>query len=90
MSLIFFTLLLSAFSRMIPFESLEMKGDRLPEDVVITNYGAIRGLLFPGFRQFQGVPFATPPLGSLRYRVCLLTELTKFLIFYPILIFFFF
>jgi len=38
------------------------------EDVVTTQYGAVRGLLFPAFRQFQGVPYATPPLGKLRYK----------------------
>lgn len=38
------------------------------EDVVYTKYGPVRGNVFPTFRNFQGIPFATPPLGKLRYK----------------------
>lgn len=39
------------------------------EDVVMTKYGPVRGLVMNGYRQFQGVPYAAPPLGALRYKV---------------------
>lgn len=45
--------------------------EALPEDIVQTQYGPVRGVVRQGFRQFQGVPYATPPLGNLRYKVCM-------------------
>ena len=33
-----------------------------------TTNGPILGLQMPGYRRFQGVPFATPPLGFLRFK----------------------
>lgn len=38
------------------------------EDVVTTKFGKVRGLVFPTYRRFQGVPFAMPPLGALRWK----------------------
>lgn len=38
------------------------------ESIVQTKYGPIRGLVTQNFRRFQGVPFATPPLGKLRFK----------------------
>lgn len=38
--------------------------------IVQTKYGPIRGLVLPSARRFQGVPFAKPPLGNLRWKEC--------------------
>uniref|UniRef100_A0A6B2L168 Carboxylic ester hydrolase n=1 Tax=Arcella intermedia TaxID=1963864 RepID=A0A6B2L168_9EUKA len=42
--------------------------DLQSEQIVNTKYGPIKGLLFNNFRRFQGVPFAAPPLGPLRFK----------------------
>jgi para-nitrobenzyl esterase len=37
-------------------------------EVVHTDSGPVRGSVHDGFRLFQGIPFAAPPLGELRWR----------------------
>lgn len=37
-------------------------------EVVRTDAGPVRGTVGDGFRQFQGIPFAAPPVGELRWR----------------------
>lgn len=39
-----------------------------PPLVVQTEDGAVRGALAEGYRLFQGIPFAAPPVGDLRFR----------------------
>lgn len=39
-----------------------------PSAVVRTDLGPVRGRSQPGYRLFQGIPFAAPPTGSLRWR----------------------
>jgi para-nitrobenzyl esterase len=39
-----------------------------PPLVVHTEDGAVRGTLEEGYRLFQGIPFAAPPVGDLRFR----------------------
>eukprot|EP01125_Pyxidicula_operculata_P001321 TRINITY_DN11214_c0_g1_i1.p1 TRINITY_DN11214_c0_g1~~TRINITY_DN11214_c0_g1_i1.p1 ORF type:complete len:548 (-),score=113.73 TRINITY_DN11214_c0_g1_i1:45-1688(-) len=38
------------------------------DSVVMTKYGPIRGIVTESFRRFQGVPFATPPIGQYRWK----------------------
>ncbi|WP_238847424.1 carboxylesterase/lipase family protein [Nocardia arthritidis] len=37
-------------------------------DVVVTDAGAVRGIGNSQYRQFQGIPYAAPPVGPLRWR----------------------
>ncbi|MEU4451750.1 carboxylesterase family protein [Nocardioides sp. NPDC023903] len=39
-----------------------------PEPVARTDNGAVRGVAHDGFRTFQGIPYAAPPVGRLRWR----------------------
>jgi para-nitrobenzyl esterase len=39
-----------------------------PPVVVHTEDGAVRGTLEEGYRLFQGIPYAAPPVGDLRFR----------------------
>ncbi|HEU5473621.1 MAG TPA: carboxylesterase family protein [Actinophytocola sp.] len=39
-----------------------------PPDLVITDRGPVRGVVQDDFRLFQGIPFAEPPVGELRWR----------------------
>ncbi|MEN3359522.1 MAG: para-nitrobenzyl esterase [Mycobacteriales bacterium] len=36
--------------------------------VVLTDHGAVRGTVGPDTRLFQGIPYAAPPVGALRWR----------------------
>lgn len=38
------------------------------DDIVVTKYGALEGFTENGIRKFYGVPFAEPPVGSLRFK----------------------
>eukprot|EP01116_Phalansterium_solitarium_P016453 TRINITY_DN3828_c0_g1_i1.p1 TRINITY_DN3828_c0_g1~~TRINITY_DN3828_c0_g1_i1.p1 ORF type:complete len:551 (-),score=181.87 TRINITY_DN3828_c0_g1_i1:181-1803(-) len=38
------------------------------ESVVTTKYGPVRGTVAPQYRNWQGIPFAAPPLGHLRWK----------------------
>lgn len=37
------------------------------ESVAVTPLGSVKGLVFDSFRVFQGVPYAAPPVGALRW-----------------------
>src|SRR6266487_7132684 len=37
--------------------------------VVWTDSGPLRGTVSPEFRTFQGIPYAAPPVGGLRWRL---------------------
>jgi para-nitrobenzyl esterase len=41
---------------------------RAPGDIVTTRSGAVRGSANGSYRLFEGIPYATPPVGSLRWR----------------------
>ncbi len=38
------------------------------EDVVVTDAGPVRGTVAADYRLFQGIPYAAPPVGELRWR----------------------
>ena len=38
------------------------------EDTVVTQYGTIKGAVYKGNRAFYAIPYAQPPLGSLRFQ----------------------
>ncbi|HEX5144006.1 MAG TPA: carboxylesterase family protein, partial [Mycobacterium sp.] len=40
----------------------------LSSGVVLTHAGAIRGLVTPAYLLFQGIPYAAPPVGALRWQ----------------------
>ena len=42
--------------------------DSHPGDLVHTDLGPVRGAVHEDFRLFQGIPFAAPPVGQLRWR----------------------
>lgn len=51
--------------------------DQISEPVVVTKQGAVQGKIDNGvngqnFFSFQGIPYAEPPIGELRFKVCIL------------------
>ncbi|MGH3822726.1 MAG: carboxylesterase/lipase family protein [Pseudonocardiaceae bacterium] len=47
--------------------SAEEPAERGPSAVVATDTGPVRGTVVEGYRLFQGIPFAAPPVGELRW-----------------------
>ncbi|MGH3914754.1 MAG: carboxylesterase/lipase family protein [Pseudonocardiaceae bacterium] len=47
--------------------SVQEGGQMSPGVIVTTDAGPVRGTAAEGYRLFQGIPFATPPVGELRW-----------------------
>ena len=58
----------SAVPSSSPVPSGSPAGTSLSEPVVDTVGGAVRGVVHPDHRLFQGIPYAAPPVGPLRWR----------------------
>ncbi len=68
MRLIAIPLLASALALTGAVPAAAQQGGRDTSAVVRTDLGPVRGQLADGYRLFQGIPFAAPPTGNLRWR----------------------
>jgi para-nitrobenzyl esterase len=50
------------------YENLFSRDPSLPEDIVKTKFGYVKGKLYDSYRVFRGLPYALPPVGELRFR----------------------
>jgi para-nitrobenzyl esterase len=66
--LIAIPLLASAIALTGAVPAAAQQGGRDPSAVVRTDLGPVRGQVADGYRLFQGIPFAAPPTGKLRWR----------------------